>query len=283
MNGILIISSGCDISAEIGRALQTIHIAVEYASGETEGLQKLRMQPFDVALTSCASQLHQDLALLAEMQSIRPGVKCIVLARESTPVEVIEAMRSHVFACYTPPFSVGEIARLVSYAAGDGDWRDDIEIVSAAPDWVSVRAHCRLIAAERLITFERELSARLPEESRREMMQAFREILLNAMEHGAAFNPEQIVEVMAIRTARTFVFYVRDPGGGFRRGALKHAAIGNPPDNPVAHVLEREREGLRPGGYGLLVAKGTVDELIFSERGNEVLLIKYLQRPGAGG
>jgi hypothetical protein len=37
------------------------------------------------------------------------------------------------------------------------------------------------------------LSAQLPEDTREEMMQAFREILLNAMEQGAAFNPEQVV------------------------------------------------------------------------------------------
>ena len=77
------------------------------------------------------------------------------------------------------------------------------------------------------------------------------------------------------------MFYVRDPGAGFRRGPLKHAAIANPPDDPVAHVLEREKEGMRPGGYGLLVARGTVDELIFNESGNEVLLIKYLRPDGA--
>jgi hypothetical protein len=33
---------------------------------------------------------------------------------------------------------------------------------------------------------------------------------------------------------------------------------------------------MRPGGYGLLVAAGTVDELIYSDIGNEVLLIKYM-------
>ena len=71
---------------------------------------------------------------------------------------------------------------------------------------------CRLITAERLISFANELSAQLPEDTRQEMMQAFREILLNAMEHGAAFNPEQVVEVTAVRTGRAMVFYVRDPG-----------------------------------------------------------------------
>jgi hypothetical protein len=33
---------------------------------------------------------------------------------------------------------------------------------------------------------------------------------------------------------------------------------------------------MRPGGYGLLLASGTVDELIRNEIGNEAILIKYL-------
>ena len=67
-----------------------------------------------------------------------------------------------------------------------------------------------------------------------------------------------------------------DPGGGFRREALTNAAIANPADDPTAHIVQREAEGLRPGGYGLLLASGTVDELIYNEIGNEVLLIKYV-------
>ena len=34
--------------------------------------------------------------------------------------------------------------------------------------------------------------------------------------------------------------------------------------------------GLRPGGLGLLVTRRSVDEMIYNEAGNEVLLIKYL-------
>jgi anti-sigma regulatory factor (Ser/Thr protein kinase) len=33
---------------------------------------------------------------------------------------------------------------------------------------------------------------------------------------------------------------------------------------------------MRAGGYGLLLASGTVDELIYNEIGNEAVLIKYL-------
>ncbi len=51
-------------------------------------------------------------------------------------------------------------------------------------------------------------------------MTAFREMLLNAMEHGAGFDPEKVIEVTAAQTARAIVFHFRDPGNGFDRDEL---------------------------------------------------------------
>jgi anti-sigma regulatory factor (Ser/Thr protein kinase) len=276
MSRVLVIGSDTEVSRKIGEALAAADFPMEYSVGHADTLQRLRMRSFGVVITSPDSTVEEDLALLQEMRSIRPGVKSIVLARHSTPDEVIAALRARVFACFTPPFDPGEISNLARSAASDSLGRDDIQILSAKPGWVSVRVNCRLITAERLMTFANELSAQLPEDTRQEMMHAFREVLLNAMEHGAAFNPEQVVEVTAVRTGRAMVFYIRDPGAGFRRESLTHAATTNPADDPAAHIMEREAEGMRPGGYGLLLAGGTVDELIYSEIGNEVLLIKYV-------
>lgn len=277
MSRILIIGECTGLGAEIGAALSAANLPYEFSSGHADALLRLVMKSFGVVITNCESTMEEDLALLTEMRAIRPGLKCIVLAREATPDETIAALRARVFACFTPPFDGSEIAHLAARAASDSDWRDDIQVLSAKPGWVSVRVNCRLLTAERLLTFAKELSVRLPQDTKQEVMLALREILLNAMEHGAAFNPEQVVEVTAIRTARSFVFYVHDPGAGFRRELITHAAIANPPDDPAAHIAMREEAGMRPGGYGLLLASGTVDELIYSEIGNEVLLIKYVE------
>jgi anti-sigma regulatory factor (Ser/Thr protein kinase) len=238
------------------------------------------MMSFGVVVTSPQSTVHEDLALLHEMRQIRPGVKSIVLARESTPEDVIAALRAKVFACFTPPFDAQEIAHLACEAASDSEWHDDIQVLSARPGWVSIRVNCRLLTAERVLTFAKELNSQLSEETRTEIIAAFREILLNAMEHGAAFNPDQVVEITVVRTGRSMVVYVRDPGAGFRRESLSHAAIANPED-PAAHMAKREAEGMRPGGFGMMMAAGTVDELIYNEIGNEVLLIKYLDTAAA--
>ena len=50
----------------------------------------------------------------------------------------------------------------------------------------------------------------------------------------------------------------------------------NPPDDPLRHLTYREAENLRPGGFGMLLAKNSIDELLYNEQGNEVVLVKYV-------
>lgn len=64
--------------------------------------------------------------------------------------------------------------------------------------------------------------------------------------------------------------------GGFDIDRLKHAAISNPDGDPLKHFTEREEKGIRPGGFGLAMTRSLVDELIYNEARNEVILIKYL-------
>lgn len=278
MSRILIIDDHTHVARDVGGLLSVAKLPTDYAAGHVDALQRLRNKSYGVVLTGAHSFVDEDLALLEEMRAIRPGVKCIVLAHHTTPAEVIAALRARVFACFTPPFDVDEIVNLARGAASDNQWREDIQVLSARPGWVSLRVNCRMITAERLLSFAKELSVRLPDDTREEMMVALREILMNAMEHGAAFNPEQVVELTAVRTARAMVFYVRDPGAGFRRESLSHAAIANADGDPAGHLDMREESGVRAGGFGMLLAAGTVDELIYSEIGNEVLLIKYLDK-----
>lgn len=276
MSRVLVIGTDNPVTHAIGDALSGVGVPLEYAAGPVGALQRLRLQSCGVVVTSPDTPIEEDLALLDEMRLIRPAVKCIVLAPHSTPDKVIAALRARVFACYTAPFDTRIIANLAQEAASDSEWRDGIEVVTAKTGWVTVRANCSLLTAERLMTFAEELSSQMPRDTRREMMQALHEILLNAMEHGAAFNPAQVVEVTAVRTARAFVFHVRDPGSGFRQESIADHAMVDLSQDPLEQVAKREEEGMRPGGFGMLLASGTVDELIYSEFGNEVLLIKYL-------
>src|SRR5271154_6882642 len=153
MSRVLVIGSADQVSREIGDALAAAAVPMEFSAGNADALQRLRARSFGVVITKPDSVIDEDLALLEEMRAIRPGVKCILLAHQSTPAEVIAALRARVFACFTPPFDSREIANLACGAASDSQWRDDIHVISARPGWVSLRVNCRLLTAERLLTF----------------------------------------------------------------------------------------------------------------------------------
>jgi anti-sigma regulatory factor (Ser/Thr protein kinase) len=260
-----------ELQSQPGMAL----ILLEQATGGAHALRLLRRVSYDVVLTSPRSAIPEDLALLEELQRVRPGVKAIVLAASATPEDVIASLRAHAFACFTAPLPMAELAEMICRAVQNPDWKDGLQVVSARPDWLSLRVDCRRLAADRLIRFLSELARDLPDVTRDDLLSAFREIALNAMEHGAGFAPDQVIEVSAVRTQRAIVYYVRDPGPGFSPEDLPHAAVSNPPDEPLAHTAKRAELGLRPGGFGLLIARRVVDEFLHSEKANEVLLIKH--------
>ena len=53
--------------------------------------------------------------------------------------------------------------------------------------------------------------------------------------------------------------------------------MSHPADEPLGHLAAREAKGLRPGGFGVLLARALVDELIYNEAQNEVVFVKYLE------
>jgi anti-sigma regulatory factor (Ser/Thr protein kinase) len=73
------------------------------------------------------------------------------------------------------------------------------------------------------------------------------------------------------------LYRIADPGKGFSPEQLPHAAISNEDHEPFGHMRVREEKGLRPGGFGLLMTRTLVDELIYNEAHNEVVFVKYLE------
>lgn len=240
-----------------------------------EGLDAARNRRFDLMVTSQKSSGKEDVEFLRQIRKICPNTKVIILTDESTPEDVQTALREHAFGYLSKDLSVTALARTVNSALEATDWTGDIEVISATPQLLTVAVRCKEISAERLLHFLREMS-RLPPEELNTVAVAFREMLMNAIEHGGHFDPSKYVEICFVRTRHALVARLKDPGEGFRLDEIRHAAVGNPPDDPIAHVIRRNETGMRPGGFGVMLAKNMVDELIYNEQGNEVLLVKYL-------
>src|SRR6516164_4377379 len=242
-----------------------------------EALELFQSHPFDLIITGERTSGQQDIEMLRRLRLVRPHTRLIILTDEFTPGDVLNSIRERAFSYFARPFSTEELAGVVRLAMTTPFWDDGIDILSATPDWVRLAVRCDLATADRLIQFYREASDLLENETER-VATAFREMLLNAIEHGGKCDASQHVEVAYVRTRRMVLCKVKDPGTGFSLEELKHSAVANPPDEPFRHIAEREAQGIRPGGYGILMAKELVDDLLYNQQGNEVLLIKYLDK-----
>lgn len=250
--------------------------AVDATRSALEALQVIRGAAIDVLVTDPARRVTEAMAFVDEVNRLRPGVRTILLAPEMTDADVVSALRAQVFACFTAPADPALIADMAVTALATEDWRRGIEVVSGLPTWMTLRVACGLVSADRITRFLTEWEQALPDDQRDLLMTAFREMLLNAMEHGAGFDADKVIEVTAAKTGRAIVYHFKDPGQGFDRGNLQHATVSPEPEAVLTTAIARAEQGLRPGGFGMLIARQVADELVYNEPGNEVLLIKHL-------
>ena len=276
MHRILIVDDDLDMQKLLEIALQAPNRELRSAYDGLAALRCIEAEPYDLVMTDLNMPGLDGMKLLERIRELRPETRVVVMTVESTPENIVRAIRERAFSYLSKPFTIAEAAELARHALASTPSADDIQVLSARPHWLSLRVRCKMETADRILQFLREMNTGLPAGEEEDIATAFREILLNAIEHGGGSDPSKYVFITHIRTKRAVFYYVRDPGKGFSLERLKHAAVANPQGSPYEHVEIREKLGLRPGGFGILMTSQLVDELIYNEAGNEALLIKYL-------
>ena len=249
----------------------------EQASAGREALSKLQQEPVDLLLLDIGLPGMSGLDILAQIRSQAAPPPVIMMTADDTPETLLQSFRAQAQRFIRKPFPPRRIVEIVSdVLAAPALACLPIEVVSAVPEWVEIVAPCALEVGERVREFVMQLDATLPVDVRESVAQAFRELLTNAIEWGGHLDPQRTVRISCIRTRRMLLYRIADPGEGFDISGLAHAAISNPENDPLAHDRVREAMGLRPGGLGLVMTRAFVDDVIYNEKRNEVVLVKYL-------
>jgi anti-sigma regulatory factor (Ser/Thr protein kinase)/CheY-like chemotaxis protein len=271
----LLVGSDFQTEEQLRNILEPGNWTIQRARDNATALAMVQKKNFDLILTSEKTSGKEDIELLRKIRRIRPHTRLIILADETTPADVITSMRERAFSYFSKPYSPDALAVMIQHAIKDPVWDDGIDVVSATPEWIRIRARCDFKTADRVLQFFDEI-AELPDRERNAVGTAFREMLTNAIEHGGRLDPSQQVEISYVRARHMVTCLISDPGEGFTLDEIPHAAIANPDDDPVRHLEYRDALGMRPGGFGVLLAQKLVDQLVYNEQGNGVLLIKYL-------
>lgn len=246
-----------------------------------EALAALEKGKFDLVLLDVWMPQMTGLDVLNQMGKKLNAPPAIVMTTDDTPETLLGAVREQAYDFVHKPVDAEPFLDLVRCTLERKREKLRIEVISARPNWVELLVPCDLETAGRIQNFIARLETNLPEEIREKVGQAFHELLLNAVEWGGKLDPTRKVRIAYVRTPRLLIYRIADPGQGFRFEGLAHAAVSHPRDTPFEHVGVREEKGLRPGGFGLLMTTAMVDELVYNERQNEVLFVKFLDAKGS--
>jgi CheY-like chemotaxis protein/anti-sigma regulatory factor (Ser/Thr protein kinase) len=257
--------------------LTTAGFTTVTAKDGLEAQKRLRGGRFDLLLLDVWMPRMNGLDLLASLRKRKTRPKVVVMTSDDTPATLLKAIREQAFRYIQKPIDPARLVEMLRDVLETAAPPPEIEVVSARPEWVELVVPCSRAAAARIEEVMAHLDADLTPEVRESVAYAFRELLLNAVEWGGQLDASRKVRIAYLRARRMLLYRIADPGPGFRLEDLTHAAVGQPPDNPIAHMLVREAKGIRPGGFGLMMVRAQVDELIYNEKHNEVVFVKYLE------
>lgn len=274
---ILIADDEPEVCAMLKRALEDAGYEVERAQDGAQALEKLEQGRFDLVLLDVWMPQVTGLEVLARLREWPSPPRVIVMTGDKTPVTAIAALREQAWEYISKPFTLAALRERVERALRSRSKAPPIEVVSLKADWIELLVPCEREAAERIHDFLRQLESDLSEEVRDSIGDAFRELLMNAMEWGGDLDPAQRVRISAIRGKNVLIYHIADPGSGFRMDDVPHAAVSNEPGDAMGHLEARERRALRPGGFGIMLVRSIADELIYNEKHNEVVFVKYLK------
>jgi CheY-like chemotaxis protein len=264
----------------ISSMLKKAGYAVTAVENGAQALRNIERASFDLAFLDIWMPELTGLEVLARVRAGDSHPKIVIMTSGGTPETLLRAVREQAYEYLSKPFPPKEAVEVAQRALKQNA-SPPIEVISAKPHWVELLIPCTREAAERIQAFLMKLQADLPDEVRNTIGLAFRELLLNAVEWGGKLDPNRKVRIAHVRSSRMLLYRIADPGPGFSFEALAHAAVGQPGEEPFAHVMVRDQLGIRPGGFGITMIRAIADELLYNEAQNEVIFIKYL--PASAG
>jgi len=252
--------------------------AVTAVKDGAQALRHIQRTNFALAFLDIWMPKLTGLEVLARVRAGKSHPKIIIMTSDATPDTLLRAIREQAYEYLSKPFPPKVAVELAERALKQNA-SPPIEVISARPYWVELLIPCTREAAERIQSFLMKLEADLPDDLRNTIAMAFRELVLNAVEWGGKLDPNRKVRIAHLRSSRILLYRVADPGSGFSFKSLTHAAVGQPAEEPIAHVAVRDQLGMRPGGFGIAMTRAMADELLYNEAQNEVIFIKYLTAP----
>jgi DNA-binding response OmpR family regulator len=278
---ILVVDDEQSMRDFLGSVLEQEGYATRLVGDGDAALAELRAGGIQVVVMDMRMPGMSGYELLCRVREEWPSAGVIIISGYPSEEAVIRAMSLGAVRFLVKPFKVPEFLRALAGALHDirdaEVMRESIAVQGGVRDWIELTAPSRQEYLERLDNFVAALSSsRLGSSEQEDLRIAVNEVAANAMEWGNQRDDRRRISVSYCLFPEEIVIKVADEGEGFRP-----EEVPDPSGNPVANIIERVKEGKRVGGYGMFIARQVMDKVVYSEKGNVVVLSKSLAAPPA--
>jgi anti-sigma regulatory factor (Ser/Thr protein kinase)/CheY-like chemotaxis protein len=251
---------------------------ISTVTSREQALELMAISSYEAAVVEIHSASPEDISFLQKIKLLCANISIIVLAHNNDSKLALQLFSLQIFAFMQKPPNDMQLIELIKAAIETATEGDGLKIISASPSWVEVVIPAHLNYIGRLSSFWQSFMEEMCEKELLRMLYAFRELIHNAIEHGSRFSPLKKAIIRYIKSKKAIVFYIEDEGEGFSLDCLPHAAISNKKSAPLEILQYRKQIGMRPGGLGISTVLTIADELIYNQRGNAVMMLKYLEK-----
>jgi CheY-like chemotaxis protein len=212
---ILIVEDDQEIINLLLDLMKSEEYAISIAQDGVDAFERLRQDKYDLLICDVWIPGISGLQLLSAIRELPEQVAVIIMTADDTPETMLRAVREDALQFVNKPFKKQEMKTLI-HASLKGPPAPRIEVVSAKPEWVELLVPCELRSVDRIQGLMLKLKSGLPNDVRESLIQAFRELLMNAIEWGGELDATRKVRISYLRFHRMILYRISDPGKGFQ-------------------------------------------------------------------
>ena len=202
-------------------------------------------------------------------------IPVVLVALKDDPRQVLSGLRVGSNGFISKPYTREEVKEAVESAIA---WRHErIEHGDSGEIVFMLRSEMAILQKTNDLLADLFAHTPLTERQIKELKQVLTEMGGNAIEWGHRRNADLPLKITYRIGSDRVTLIIRDQGPGFDPKNLPHAACD---EDPIQHLDVRNELGIREGGFGIMLAKGMVDDSKYNDVGNQVTLIKRF--PNAG-
>lgn len=252
-------------------------IEIETAADGVEALRIIEAATTDFSLiiSDITMPRMDGENLIEELAARRYPAALIMLTAHGQDDHIIRCMRAGACDYLVKPVDMDELLSSVTNALQHAPMRRlQMDVDFDKDGWFEITAESDYSVLYRYRRFLTLLDAfQLNEQDGEEIRLTLEELGRNAIEWGNKGDNGKRVRFGCRILPSKIIIQIADEGEGF-----VPARVPDPTIDPIKHLDDRKAAGKRMGGYGVHLVRNIMDKLIYNERGNVVVAIKYLNK-----